>query len=157
MDTDATGDEGRGDGRALDRAAMEAAVRLYFEACNKVDRELFAQCLSEHVVHYLAAGMSGPIEGIDPVVERWGADVRANDSHWAVDAVYADPHRRTAVCEWTAFKPRLGKVLRGAEVYRFDASGLIDEVRIYYASRRDDTVPVNELEGFPYAERGFAT
>ncbi|MFD9885670.1 nuclear transport factor 2 family protein [Streptomyces alboflavus] len=141
----------------LDRATMEAAVRQYFEACNKVDRDLFAQCVSERVVHYLAHGMSGPVPGIDPIVERWGADVRANDSHWAVDAVHADEHSRTAVCEWTAFKPRLGKVLRGAEVYRFDDAGLIDEVRIYYASRRDDTVAANELEGFPYAERGFAT
>ncbi|MGA4838430.1 nuclear transport factor 2 family protein [Streptomyces sp. G45] len=142
---------------SLDRDAMEAAVRLYFEACNKVDRDLFAQCLSERVVHYLAHGMSGPLHGIDPVVERWGADVRANGSHWAVDAVYADEKGRAALCEWTAFKPRLGKVLRGAEVYRFDESGLIDEVRIYYASRRDDTIATNELEGFPYAERGFAT
>ncbi|MEV0440614.1 nuclear transport factor 2 family protein [Streptomyces spectabilis] len=140
-----------------DRAALEAAVRRYFEACNKVDRDLFATCLSEEVVHYLAHGMAGPVHGIDPIVERWGADVRANGSHWAVDAVYADEHTRTAVCEWTAFKPRLGKVLRGAEVYRFDDTGLIDEVRIYYASPRDDTRDANELEGFPYADRGFAT
>ncbi|MEU5432110.1 nuclear transport factor 2 family protein [Streptomyces sp. NPDC020719] len=157
MDSDATTDAGGASGRVLDRAAMEAAVRQYFEACNKVDRDLFARCLSERVVHYLATGMSGPVRGIDPIVERWGADVRANSSHWAVDAVYADEHRRTAICEWTAFKPRLGKVLRGAEIYRFDDSGLIDEIRIYYASRRDDTIDVNELEGFPYAERGFAT
>ncbi|MFH8988118.1 nuclear transport factor 2 family protein [Streptomyces sp. NPDC017940] len=142
---------------SLDRATMEAAVRQYFEACNKVDRDLFAGVLSEQVVHYLAHGMAGPVHGIDPIVRRWGADVRANSSHWAVDAVYADEHTRAAVCEWTAFKPRLGKVLRGTEVYRFDDAGLIDEVRIYYASRRDDTVPANELEGFPYAERGFAT
>ncbi|UGY94583.1 nuclear transport factor 2 family protein [Streptomyces gobiensis] len=139
----------------MNRADMEAAVRLYFQACNKVDRDMFAQCLSEEVVHYLATGMHGPIHGIDPVVERWGADVQANSSYWTVDAVYADEQTRTAMCEWTGVKPGLGKVLRGAEVYRFDDSGLIDEVRIYYASRRDETIAANELEGFPYAERGF--
>ncbi|WP_374227620.1 hypothetical protein, partial [Streptomyces sp. AC627_RSS907] len=74
-----------------------------------------------------------------------------------VDGVFADEHTRTAVCEWTSFKPGLGTVLRGVEVYRFNDAGLIDEVRVYYASRRDDTAPANELEGYPYAERGFAT
>ncbi|MFK4065526.1 nuclear transport factor 2 family protein [Streptomyces sp. NPDC029674] len=143
--------------KALDRDALEAAVRLYFEACNKVDPDLFAQCLSERVVHYLAKGMHGPIHGIAPVVERWGADVRANSSYWVVDAVYADERTRTAVCEWTGVKPGLRKVLRGTEIYRFDDAGLIDEIRIYYASRRDDSNEANELEGFPYRERGFAT
>ncbi|MBB5935698.1 nuclear transport factor 2 family protein [Streptomyces zagrosensis] len=144
----------RGD---LTRDQLEAAVLCYFQACNKVDRALFAQCLAEDVVHYLAVGMHGPIRGIDPVVERWGADVAANSSSWVVDGVYADERTRTAVCEWTSFKPGLGTVLRGTEVYRFNEAGLIDEVRIYYAARRDDTVSANELEGYPYAERGFAT
>lgn len=142
---------------ALTRDHMETAVRRYFEACNAVDRDLFTQCLAEDVVHYLAAGMHGPIHGIDAAVERWGADVAANSSSWAVDGVYADPAARTAICEWTSFKPGLGSRLRGVEVYRFNDAGLIDEVRIYYASRRDESVPANELEGYPYAERGFAT
>ncbi|QKW53214.1 nuclear transport factor 2 family protein [Streptomyces buecherae] len=142
---------------APSRDHMETAVRRYFDACNAVDRDLFARVLAEDVVHYLAVGMRGPIVGIDPAVERWGADVAANSSSWVVDGVFADEHTRTAVCEWTSFKPGLGTVLRGVEVYRFNDAGLIDEVRVYYASRRDDTVPANELEGYPYAERGFAT
>ncbi|NGO69562.1 nuclear transport factor 2 family protein [Streptomyces boncukensis] len=146
---------GSAPGAGPDRDTMETAVRRYFAACNAVDRDLFAQCVSENVVHYLAKGMHGPVYGIDPIVERWGADVRANSSSWTVDGVYADERTRTAVCEWTSVKPGLGTVLRGAEVYRFDDAGLIDEVRIYYASRRDDTEAANELEGFPYAERGF--
>ncbi|MER0245385.1 nuclear transport factor 2 family protein [Streptomyces sp. HSW2009] len=145
------------DRAALTRDHMERAVRQYFEACNTLDRELFARCLSDDVVHYLANGMPGPIHGIDDVAERWGVDVRANGTSWTVDGVYADEQTGTAVCEWTSFKPRLDRVLRGVEVYRFDEAGLIDEVRIYYASRRDDSVSTNELAGYPYAERGFAT
>ncbi len=141
----------------LSREHMETAVRRYFDACNAVDRDLFARVLAEDVVHYLAVGMGGPVVGIDPVVERWGAGVAANSSSWAVDGVFADEHTRTVVCEWTSFKPGLGTVLRGVEVYRFNDAGLIDEVRIYYASRRDEAFPANELEGYPYAERGFAT
>ncbi|MFE6778216.1 nuclear transport factor 2 family protein [Streptomyces sp. NPDC057702] len=142
---------------ALSADHMEAAVRRYFQACNTVDHDLFTRCLAEDVVHYLARGMHGPIVGIAPMVERWGADVAAHSSSWVVDGVFADERTRTAVCEWTGFKPGLGTVLRGVEIYRFNDAGLIDEVRIYYAARRDESTPANELEGFPYAERGFAT
>jgi hypothetical protein len=48
-------------------------------------------------------------------------------------------------------------VLRGDEWYRFDPdSGLISEIRAYYASPQAAGLDRLELGGFPYAERGYA-
>jgi hypothetical protein len=58
--------------------------------------------------------------------------------------------------EWTHFKTFEGTVLRGDEWYVFDpASGLIREIRAYYASPQDPTLERLELGGFPYGERGY--
>jgi hypothetical protein len=60
------------------------------------------------------------------------------------------------VIEWTHWKTRVGEFIRGAEWYEFDAEGKITSIRAYYAAPRDPTRAANELEGFPYAELGFA-
>ncbi|GAA2879203.1 nuclear transport factor 2 family protein [Nonomuraea rubra] len=136
-----------------DRDAMIAAIRLYFEGCNEVSEEKLRRCLTADAVHYLPAGMGPPIHGVEAVLARWGADVRANGSSWTVQEVFADTEAGIGVAEWTGLKPGLGKVLRGAELYRFTEDGLIDEIRIYYASPRDDGRAVNELDGYAYADR----
>ena len=54
-----------------------------------------------------------------------------------------------AVIEWTV--RRTGALARGAEWYEFDpGTGLITEIRIWLGR-----VSRLELEGFPYAERGY--
>lgn len=140
----------------MTRDHMVDQVAKYFDACNTVSEEKFRACLTEDAVHYLPGGMGDPIHGIAPVLERWGADVRQNSSYWVVDAIYADEKAKIAFSEWTGVKPRLGMVLRGTEVYRFHSDGRINEVRLYYASPRDDARAANELQGFPYVARGFA-
>jgi hypothetical protein len=48
-------------------------------------------------------------------------------------------------------------VLRGDEWYHFDPdSGLITEIRAYYASPQAAGLDRLELAGYPYAERGYA-
>ena len=37
------------------------------------------------------------------------------------------------------------------------ASGLIEEIRAYYASPQAEGLARLELQGFPYAERGYPT
>jgi len=47
-------------------------------------------------------------------------------------------------------------VLRGDEWYEFDPeTGLIEEIRAYYASPQDPSLDRLELEGFDYEERGY--
>ena len=47
-------------------------------------------------------------------------------------------------------------MLRGAEVVVFDrATGLIQEIRAYYASPQAKDVERLELSGFDYAGRGY--
>jgi len=51
---------------------------------------------------------------------------------------------------------RTGLVLRGDEWYEFDPdTGLITEIRAYLASPPAPGASRLELEGFPYAERGY--
>jgi len=61
------------------------------------------------------------------------------------------------VIEWTHFKTKQGTVLRGDEWYVFDpGSGLIREIRAYYASPQDASLDRLELGGYDYAAHGYA-
>ena len=68
-----------------------------------------------------------------------------------------DPDLNTAVAEWTHYKTSQGKALRGDEWYEFDpASGLISEIRAYYASPQAADLDRLELADFDYAGRGYS-
>jgi methyltransferase len=70
--------------------------------------------------------------------------------------VITDPDTDRAVIEWTHFKTRQGTRLRGDEWYVFDATtGLIREIRAYYASPQDPTLDLLELGDFDYQGRGY--
>ena len=61
-----------------------------------------------------------------------------------------------AAIEWTHFKTNQDKVLRGAECVVFDrASGLIREIRAFYASPQAEGIARLELGDFDYAGRGY--
>ena len=50
----------------------------------------------------------------------------------------------------------MNTALRGDEWYVFDKdSGLIKEIRAYYASPADGSVAISELTDFDYAGRGY--
>ena len=88
---------------------------------------------------------------------RWEQAVQTGGSYWTVDRIACDPAIGQAVAEWTHFKSREGTVLRGDEWYTFDeTSGLIEEIRAYYASPQAPGVSRLELHDFDYAAKGYA-
>ena len=136
---------------------MEATMRDYFAACNDGDVERIASFFVEDGVHYFPPGMyGGPFVGGRTIGERWAAAVEELGSVWTVDRVMTDPDNARAVMEWTHFKTTDGTILRGDEWYEFDPeSGLIEEIRAYYASPQDPALDRLELEGFDYESRGY--
>lgn len=146
------------DGVADERGRMEALIRRYFDACNAADVDAIAACFTPDAVHYFPPGMyDGPFQGARTIAGRWRAAVETLGSYWTVDRVVCDPASHQAVIEWTHFKTKQGTVLRGDEWYAFDpASGLISEIRAYYASPQDASLDRLELGGYDYAGRGYA-
>jgi hypothetical protein len=141
----------------LTHEGMERTMRDYFEACNAGDVERIASFFVEEGVHYFPPGMyGGPFVGGRTIGERWAEAVEELGSVWTVDSVMTDPENARAAMEWTHFKTGDGTVLRGDEWYEFDPeTGLIEEIRAYYASPQDPSLDRLELEGFDYEERGY--
>lgn len=142
----------------LTTETMEKAIRGYFDACNAGDVDAIASYFTEDGIHYFPPGMyQGPFRGAQTIGERWRGAVDNLGSVWAIDEIICDPSTGRAVIEWTHFKTFEDTVLRGDEWYRFDLeTGLIEEIRAYYASPQDSSLQRLELGGFDYAERGYA-
>jgi methyltransferase len=142
----------------LTEQGMDALIREYFQGCNDADADAIAACFTEDGVHYFPPGMyGGPFRGARTIAERWVAAVETFGSMWTVDQVIAEPRTGRAVIEWSHFKTLQGTLLRGDEWYIFDpASGLIREIRAYYASPQDPSLERLELGGFDYDARGYA-
>ena len=136
------------------RAVLEQTVRTYFDACNEADRAKFYSVLADDAVHYFPPLVGGPYRGKQAIADLWIKFVREKGSQWTIDRLLGDG--REVVIEWTHWKTKIGEFIRGAEWYEFDAEGKITSIRAYYAAPRDPTRAANELEGFPYAELGFA-
>jgi len=99
----------------------------------------------------------GPFRGGERIGAKWSWAVRTLGSRWTVDEIICDPDSDRAVIEWTHEKTKAGVVLRGDEWYHFDpGTGLIAEIRAYYASPQAAGLDRLELAGYPYAERGYA-
>ena len=141
-----------------DRAVrMERTIRTYFDGCNEADPDKIMSCLTEDAVHYFPPGMyQGPFRGSRVIADRWVGAVNELGSYWSVDTLLIEPLSYRAVMEWSHFKTRQGKILRGDEWYEFDQnSGRIKEIRAYYASPQAADLTVLELGGFDYAGRGY--
>lgn len=145
-------------GDQLTAAQMEQAIRGYFDACNRGESEAVAAYFTEDAVHYFPPGMyEGPFRGAGKIGDRWRQAVEQLGSVWTIDQIITDPATGRAVIEWTHFKTFQGTTLRGDEWYVFDpATGLIEEIRAYYASPQDSALQVLELGGFDYPGRGYA-
>jgi uncharacterized protein (DUF1330 family) len=142
-----------------ERERMAALIRRYFDACNAADVGGIAACFVTDAVHYFPPGMyDGPFRGARTIAERWRAAVETLGSYWTIDRLICDPTTHQAVVEWTHFKTKQGTILRGDEWYIFDPdSGLIQEIRAYYASPQDKALDRLELGGYDYATAGYAT
>ena len=141
----------------LSTAKMEALMREYYDGCNEANREKIIRCFTPDAVHYFPPGMyEGPFRGADKIAERWCAAVWKVGSYWTIDALLIDAQKGEAVIEWTHFKTRQGTVLRGAEWVVFDTgTGLMQEIRAYYAAPQATDLKRLELGGFDYEQRGY--
>lgn len=144
---------------SLTSQQMEDAIRGYFNACNSGDPDAIARFFTPDAVHYFPPGMyEGPFRTASKIGQRWQDAVERLGSVWTVDQVVCDPGTGRAVIEWTHFKTYQGTTLRGDEWYVFDTeTGLIEEIRAYYASPQDSSLAVLELGGFDYEGRGYPT
>ena len=143
-------------GAELTSSQMETRIREYFDACNSGVVDRIAAHFEADAVHYFPPGMyEGPFRGAETIARRWNKAVETLGSHWTVDQVICDPPTRRAVIEWTHFKRIQGVMLRGDEWYVFSPSGLIQEIRAYYASPQATDLETLELGGFDYAGRGY--
>lgn len=142
----------------LTHQSMEGLIRTYFDGCNEADVAKMSACFVPEGVHYFPPGMyGGPFEGAQTIADRWVAAVEKFGSIWAIDSLLTDPDSARAVIEWSHFKTYDGTLLRGDEWYEFDrGSGLIREIRAYYASPQDADLERLELGGFDYQGRGYA-
>lgn len=143
--------------RAAKAGRMESVIREYADACNEADAKRTRSCFTADAVHYFPPGMyGGPFVGAAMIAEKWRWAVRELGSYWTIDQMAIDPARDIAVCEWTHFKTKDRKVLRGSDWFVFDrTTGLIKEVRAYYASPQAAELERLELDGFDYAGRGY--
>lgn len=141
-----------------DRAEqMGRTIRTYFDGCNEADADKIMSCLTEDAVHYFPHGMyQGPFRSSRVIADRWVWAVRELGSYWSVDTLLIEPVSYRAVMEWSHFKTKQDKILRGDEWYEFDAdSGRIREIRAYYASPQAAELMQLQLEGFDYDGRGY--
>jgi hypothetical protein len=136
---------------------MERLIRIYFDGCNEANMEKMMSCFVPEAVHYFPPGMyEGPFRGSQTIARKWCEAVENLGSFWTVDRVLVDPDRHEAVIEWSHFKTKKNTLLRGDEWYVFDSeSGLIREIRAYYASPQAADLERLELGGYDYEGLGY--
>ena len=132
-------------------------VRRYYEGCSTGDVEGMRATLADDVVHYFLAPNVGsaPVRGGEHLARYWRKVTGMIDARWVVDhGLVGDGE---AVIEWTMYWRPAGAdarvATRGAEWFVFADDGRIAEIRSYYQQRPETT----ELDGFPYAARGYST
>jgi hypothetical protein len=97
-----------------------------------------------------------PWRTADTIARKWQWCVENLGSQWTIEKILVSHDSHEAVIEWTHWKSKVGTALRGDEWYVFDeATGLIREIRAYYASPAQKDVPINELVDFDYQGRGY--
>jgi ketosteroid isomerase-like protein len=132
-------------------------VRRYYDGCSAGDVEEMRATLADDVVHYFLAPNVGsaPVRGGEHLARYWRKVAGMIEARWVVDhGLVGDGE---AVIEWTMYWQPPGATTRvatrGAEWFVFAVDGRIAEIRSYYHQRPATT----ELEGFPYAQRGYST
>ncbi|HWK45195.1 MAG TPA: nuclear transport factor 2 family protein [Stellaceae bacterium] len=141
----------------LTPAYMEAGIRRYFAACNAADYDALVSCFTPDAVHYFPPGLPEiPWRTADTIARKWIWCVENLGSQWTIEKVLCSSTAPEAVIEWTHWKAKAKTALRGDEWYVFNtASGRISEIRAYYASSADPSIPISELADFDYAARGY--
>lgn len=141
----------------LTREHMRATIERYYAGCNAADTAEMTACFTPDAVHYFPPGTrSAPWNGAATIAAKWLWCVQNLGSRWTLDRVLCQPETDEAVVEWTHWRTQDGSYLRGDEWYVFDrASGLIAEIRAYFAAPWDAEIEQSEIPGFDYAGRGY--
>lgn len=140
----------------LDRDRLESLVRVYYDACNAGDVEAIAACFTPDAHHYFPAGApQGTFASAKAIAQGWADVVGRLDSRWTIDHLVIDVATREVAIEFTHWKPAVDGYLRGTEICRFGADGLMTEIRAAYAAPAN--AAMHEYGDFPYAGRGYAT
>ncbi|MBN9099053.1 MULTISPECIES: nuclear transport factor 2 family protein [unclassified Pseudonocardia] len=133
--------------------ALDTITR-YYDGCSTGDVELMVSTLDADVVHWFLAPNPGSaaVRGGEHLARYWRKVQAMIDARWVVDHCLAGDGE--AVIEWTMYWTADGArvATRGAEWFTFSTDGLISEIRSYYQQRPETT----ELDGFPYAGRGYS-
>jgi ketosteroid isomerase-like protein len=141
--------------------ALETITR-YYDGCTAGDVEMMLDTLDPGVVHWFLAPNTGsaPVRGAEHLARYWRKVTGLIEARWVVDHALVGPESSggaEAVIEWTMFwRPREATdrvATRGAEWFTFAPDGRIAEIRSYYQQRAETT----QLDGFPYADRGYST
>ena len=136
-------------------AAWTTLVTRYYDGCSAGDVELITQTLHPDVVHWFLAPNRGStaVEGAEHLAHYWRKVAGMLQARWVVESICATPEQ--AVIEWSMWWLPEGATervaTRGAEWFSCE-DGRIREIRSYYQLRPGTT----ELDGFPYAERGYS-
>ncbi|WP_417447287.1 nuclear transport factor 2 family protein [Kangiella sp.] len=135
----------------------KAIIEKYFEGCNEANHDKMTSCFTPDAVHYFPAGLPDvPWRGADTIATKWIWCVETLGSQWTIENMVVSEDGKQAVIEWTHWKTSIGEALRGDEWYCFDEeTGLITEIRAYYASPVDKAEPINKLVEFDYVGRGY--
>ena len=136
---------------------MRATIARYYAGCNAADAAEMTACFTPDAVHYFPPGTrSAPWTGAETIAQKWVWCVESLGSRWTLDRVLCQPETDEAVVEWTHWRTKDGSYLRGDEWYVFDRpSGLITEIRAYFAAPWDAAIKQSEIPGFDYAGRGY--
>jgi ketosteroid isomerase-like protein len=136
-------------------AAWTALIRRYYDGCSAGDVDLMMQTLHPDVVHFFLAPNIGSeaVEGAEHLARYWRKVADRLQARWVVESICATPDR--AVVEWSMWWLPEGAphrvATRGTEWFTCE-DGRIREIRSYHQLRSETT----ELDGFPYAERGYS-
>ena len=133
-------------------------VTRYYDACSNADLEGLMSVLHPEVVHWFLAPNIGStaVRGNEHLARYWRKVATMLRAVWLVDSMVQQGN--SAVIEWTMYwaptgaKPDTRVATRGAEWFEM-RDGRILEIRSYYNQQAFTT----ELDGFPYAERGYST
>ena len=141
----------------LTRDLMHQTIKCYYAGCNGADKGKIMACFTADAVHYFPPGTeSAPWRGADVIADKWVWCAKNLGSRWTLDRVLSQPETDEAVVEWTHWRTNDNSYLRGDEWYVFERnSGLITEIRAYFAAAWDPNAEKSEIPGFDYAGRGY--
>lgn len=140
-------------------------ITRYYDACSNADVDTLMDVLHPEVVHWFLAPNVGSkaVRGNEHLARYWRKVATMLGAVWLVDSIVQQGDR--AVIEWTMYwtpapaatadqstSATTRVATRGAEWFDM-RDGRIHEIRSYYNQQAFST----ELDGFPYAERGYST